>query len=532
MKRATRNLSLALCLACSAISGQALYGQQTTQEAKDINVFAMQTGNPVIPAYLADATIIYDQKTDMFYAYGTNDGAGGGNVYPTQMWYSKDCKNWINRPLHLPQSWTDYAGTTALWAPSMIYNPSTRKYYLMYGIDCKTFVAMSDSPLGPWEDANAVAPGKMLYRGYDGQFFLDDDRTMYITTDNGFFKIMKLTFDAQGRISIDNSDSHYTDTESNEFIGKYFYKNVEGIRNMFEASFIYKRNGLYYLMWSFEGSENYNVRYAVSEKITGPYRELNGSMETAILQRDDKNQILGPGHHSMFDYKGRTFIAYHRQHFPFVDSKRQTCINEVFFAPDGSILPITPTHKGVEVVAGAKRYKGENLALGKPTKVSSVRHYDSAPFEPRYRTVGIDFDFSGNYAVDENYGTHWDPGVGAVKPWIIIDLEKECRVTEVETLFEFTNRTYKYKIEYLSSKDAQTLDEAAVDNNWQLFTDKSVEGAPQSPVKDTPSTGSSVNARFVRLTISDADVPVTADGADLKNATNGWSIFEIRVFGK
>ena len=105
-------------------------------------------------------------------------------------------------------------------------------------------------------------------------------------------------------------------------------------------------------------------------------------------------------------------------------------------------------------------------------------------------------------------------------------------MTEVETLFEFTNRTYKYKTEYLSSKDAQTLDEAAADNNWQLFTDKSVEGAPQSPVKDTPSTGSSVNARFVRLTISDADVPVTADGADLKNATNGWSIFEIRVFGK
>lgn len=77
---------------------------------------------------------------------------------------------------------------------------------------------------------------------------------------------MKLTFDTQGKISIDNTDSHFTDTESNEFIGKYFYKNVEGIRNMFEASFIYKRNGLYYLMWSFEGSENYNVRYAVSEK--------------------------------------------------------------------------------------------------------------------------------------------------------------------------------------------------------------------------------------------------------------------------
>lgn len=100
-----------------------------------------------------------------------------------------------NYPLTLPKEWTDYAGTTALWAPSIIYNPSTYKYYLMYGIDCKTFVAMADSPMGPWTDANAVAPGKMLYRGYDAQFFLDEDKTMYIVTDNGFFKIMKLKFD-------------------------------------------------------------------------------------------------------------------------------------------------------------------------------------------------------------------------------------------------------------------------------------------------------------------------------------------------
>lgn len=532
MRRVFISLFLTLYLVCPHIAGQTKYTQYKAPGAKDLNVFAMQTGNPAIPGYLADATIIYDKHTKMFYAYGTNDGAGGGNVYPTQVWYSRDCKRWMNRPLHLPQSWIDYAGTTALWAPSIIYNPSIRKYYLMYGIDCKTFVGMSDTPLGPWEDANAVAPGKMLYRGYDGQFFLDEDHTMYITTDNGFFKIMKFTFNAQGKISIDNMDPRFTQTDSNEFVGKYHYKSVEGIRNMFEASFIYKRNGLYYLMWSFEGSENYNVRYAVSENIIGPYRELNGSMETPILQRDDKSQILGPGHHSMFDYKGRTFIAYHRQHFPFIDSKRQTCIDEVSFAPDGSILPITPTHHGVELITGTKRYEKENLALGKPTKVSSARQYDSTIFQPRYRTVGIDFSFSGNYAVDENYGTHWDPGVGAIKPWIIIDLKNEHTIKEIETIFEFTNRTYKYKIEYLPSKYAQELDKAANDNNWQLFTDRSIEGTSQSPVKDKPIKNLSVKARFIRLTILAADVPFAADGLDTKNATNGWSIFEIRVFGK
>ncbi|MDR1417440.1 MAG: discoidin domain-containing protein, partial [Prevotellaceae bacterium] len=188
--------------------------------------------------------------------------------------------------------------------------------------------------------------------------------------------------------------------------------------------------------------------------------------------------------------------------------------------------------KGVEVVAGAKRYKGKNLALGKPAKVSSVRQYDSKPFQPRYRTVGINFSFSGNYAVDENYGTHWEPEVGAVQPWIVIDLENEYYVKEVETIFEFTNRTYKYKIEYLPSAGTQGLDDAAADGSWLLFADRSAAGAPQSPVKDIPAEGSSVKARFVRLAILAADIPTTADGLDVKNATNGWSIFEIRIFGK
>lgn len=493
-------------------------------------MFAPSTGNPVIPAYLADASIVYDKKTDTFYAYGTNDGAGGGNVYPTQMWYSKDCRRWQNKPLSLPKSWTDYAGTTALWAPSFIYNPSTQKYYLMYGIDCKTFVAMSDSPTGPWTDANAIAPGKMLYQGYDGQFFLDDDNTMYITTDNGYFKIMKLKFDADGRIAIDNEDKRFTETGNNEFIGTYHFKSVEGIRNMFEASFLYKRNGLYYLMWSFNGSENYNVRYAVSENITGPYRELNGSMTTPILERDDLNHILGPGHHSMFDYDGRTFIAYHRQHFPFIDSKRHTCIDEVFFAPDGSIKEIHPTHRGVDVVKGATRYDGRNLAYKKPTMVSSARVYDASHNDRRYRTPNAKFTFLGNYAVDENYGTHWDPGVEAVNPWIIIDLEKDQKIKKVETLFEFTNRTYRYKIEYLSSDKAKDMKQAAANTSWQMFADRTTSGAPQSPVTDTSDSGNSVKARYVRITITGADVPPTADGADEVDATNAWSIFEIRVF--
>lgn len=503
---------------------------QQTMAGQDMSVFAPNTGNPVIPAYLADATMFYDSKTDAFYAYGTNDGAGGGNVYPTQMWFSKDCRRWENRPLTLPKQWTEYAGTKALWAPSFIYYPPTDKYYLMYGIDCKTFVAMSDSPFGPWADANAVAPGRMLYKGYDGQFFLDDDNTMYITTDNGFFKIMKLRFDDAGRVAIDCDDLRFTESDSNEFVGTYKYKKVEGIRNMFEASYIYKRNGLYYLMWSYQGSENYNVRYAVSENITGPYRELNGSMDKAVLERDDLNAVLGPGHHSMFDYDGRTFIVYHRQHFPFVDSKRQTCIDEVFFASDGSIKEIMPTHKGVEVVSGATRFDGVDLAFGKPTRVSSARVYDASPYDRRYRTPNAKFVYDGRWAVDENYGTRWDPGVGAKQPWLMVDLGKDFKIRRTEILFEFTSRTYHYKVEYLPACEAENMDDAASLPAWHLFADRIEDGAMQSPVTDVPVDGKPVKARYMRLTIVGADLPPTADEADRTNADNSLSVFEFRVF--
>lgn len=66
--------------------------------------------------------------------------------------------------------------------PELHIQPSTGKYYLMYGIDSKTFIAMADSPTGPWADANALSPGNYFYRGYDAQSFLDDDGQMYITT--------------------------------------------------------------------------------------------------------------------------------------------------------------------------------------------------------------------------------------------------------------------------------------------------------------------------------------------------------------
>ncbi|OOQ61908.1 family 43 glycosylhydrolase [Mucilaginibacter pedocola] len=499
------------------------------QTVKDLDVFAQGTGNPIIPAYLADASVFYDKNTDAFYAFGTNDGASGENVFPAQMWYSKDGKDWKNKQIDLPQTWTDYAGEKYVWAPSVVYYPGTKKYYLMYSIDSKVFIAMSGSPLGPWEDANGAAPGKMFYRGYDGQFFLDDDQKLYFSFDSREFKIMKFRFGADGKLFFDNDDARFNKTASTEFAGNYNYVQITGLKNTFEASFIYKRKGLYYLMWSFEGSENYNVRYAVSENVAGPYRELGTSMTEPILVRDDSKHILGPGHHSLFDYKGHTYIAYHRQHYPFVDSKRRTCIDEVFFNTDGSIKKVISTHRGVSL--GKAKPMAKNLALGKPTLVSSARVYQSGHNPKRYRTESIDFKYEGKYAVDDNYSTRWDAGLGAESPWIIVDLGKNHQIDSIETMFEFTSRTYKYKLEYLPQSKATGLAKAAKQTDWKLYTDRTTDGAAQSPVTDKSKLKPS--ARYVKLTITGAvDLPKSADRLDPEDADNALSIFEIKVFGK
>lgn len=66
-----------------------------------------------------------------------------------------------------------------------------------------------------------------------------------------------------------------------------------------------------------------------------------------------------------------------------------------------------------------------------------------------------------------------------------------------------------------------------------MFADKTQEGTPKSPVTDTAPDQKPVTARYVRLVITGAvDLPPTADGADLVNAENGLSIFEIKVYGE
>lgn len=70
MKLRTSILALLGAIALGSATAQTTREPQTML-GRDMGVLDHCTGNPVIPAYLADATIVYDQTSNRFYAYGT-----------------------------------------------------------------------------------------------------------------------------------------------------------------------------------------------------------------------------------------------------------------------------------------------------------------------------------------------------------------------------------------------------------------------------------------------------------------------------
>ncbi|MBW4331956.1 glycoside hydrolase family 43 protein [Stakelama sp. CBK3Z-3] len=233
-------------------------------------------------------------------------------------------------------SWAAYA----VWAPSAIEHDG--KYYLFFGAnDIQTDgekggigVAVSDSPGGPFRDAlghplidafhNGAQPiDPFVFRDDDGQFYLYYGGWQHCN-------VVRLSDDLR-------SVEPFPDGSTYREITPPGY--VEG-------SFVIKRKGVYYLMWSEGGwtGPDYSVAYAMGPSPTGPFRPMG-----KILEQDFKI-ARGAGHHSVVNIPGTDdwYIAYHRR--PLDETKgehRQLAIDRMEFNADGTIRPVRMTNRGV-----------------------------------------------------------------------------------------------------------------------------------------------------------------------------------------
>lgn len=431
---------LALALGCTTAYGQSLKPYQQPH-----------TLNPLLPGYFADPTI--KKIGDTYYVYATTDGNGWG-AGPSQVWTSKDFRNWTIQPMNWPT-------THWYWAPDMTQGYDGR-YYLYYSQPVEIFGAVSDQPTGPWEPL--VADGKSIIPNYmipgvitlDGQTFRDDDGRIYMYW--GTWGIYPGHGCAVGLLNKDMKS----------------FEKIERIPNtvakeFFEAPYLFKRDGIYYLMYSSGHCEDdtYRVQYVRSK--TGPMGPFEYPSGNPILVTNEDGSIHGPGHHSVLEENGRYFIVYHRHNNPHSGGgfHRQVAVDELHFTAEGDIQKVRPTHQGVTDLMKLTDVE-QDMAFGKRVKASS--YYNE--------------DFRPSFLVDNNNGTLWRAKDNQEPAWIEIDLGKLEDVQTIYIQFEYPTYAYQYRLQ--TSVDGKS---------WGTFADRSTNNRWASPVLEHGKS----RARYVRL---------------------------------
>ncbi|MBW6525243.1 family 43 glycosylhydrolase [Sphingomonas sp. RHCKR7] len=345
-------------------------------------------GNPVIPGYFADPSIV--SHDGEWFIYATIDPWGGDTL---GLWRSRDFRHWTFSTPDWPTkaaATSPTSGKSKVWAPSVV-KTSDGRFWMYVSIGNEIWVGTAAHPAGPWRDANGGKP--LIPRDYrpglhmiDAEAFIDDDGQAYLYWGsglnwvNGHCFVVKLrpdmvTFDGVPR---DVTPAHY-----------------------FEAPFMLKRDGRYFLTYSWGNTttDTYQVRYAVGDSPLGPFTE---PMDVPILATDRARQVISPGHHAIFRDGGHDLILYHRQALPFVPGgpvRRQIAVDRLIVKGD-RLVRVTPTRVGATIHGAAPRRD----AARRVTMTASTA-------EPGHAAAG---------AGDDDYATGWRAPAGDT--WLQADL--------------------------------------------------------------------------------------------------------------
>ena len=315
------------------------------------------SGNPILPGFHADPEVLYSNKTGRYYIYTTTDGQPGWGGWYYTCFSSADLVDWRYEGINFDvRNQTSWASGNA-WAPAIIEKKVNyeHKYFFYFSGDAgrrkgkAIGVAVADNPEGPFTDAidkplvDYLPEGQHHGQQIDVDVFIDPDTGIsYLYWGNGYMAGAELNNDMvsfkEGSVTLM--------TPEGGTLEDYAFR---------EAPYVFKRNGLYYFLWSVDdtGSPNYHVAYGTSTSPLGPIKVAE---EPVILIQRPEEEIYGPAHNSVLQIPGKDewYIVYHRINKNYLDWHkgpgwhRETCIDRMEFYPDGRIKPVTPTHQGVK----------------------------------------------------------------------------------------------------------------------------------------------------------------------------------------
>jgi len=290
--------------------------------------------NPVIKSiYTADPSARVFNDTLYLYPSHDRDSAQWWDMNDWHVFSTVDMKNWTDHGVALSLKDIKWAKKYA-WAHDCGYKNA--KYYFYYPTDQNYIgVAVSNYPVGPFIDPlgkpliSRQTPGVIANRDLiDPCVFTDDDGKSYLFFGQNDVCVIKLNNDM---ISFDDK-----------------VKIIKGTDHFFEAIWVHKYNGKYYMSYSGNGK----ILYAMSENVLGPYK-----YKGEIL--DEVNSITN--HHSIVQYKGKWYLFYHNANLAlknipdnspyrkYIQWRRSVCIEFLHYNADGSIQKVIQTKEGVSI---------------------------------------------------------------------------------------------------------------------------------------------------------------------------------------
>ncbi|MFD1771670.1 glycoside hydrolase family 43 protein [Sphingobacterium suaedae] len=339
-------------------------------------VRAQQNPKNPLDIPLGDPFVLFDESSATYYLYGTGGTENGFVAYS-----SNDLNSWKKHGVvytaKQPKSW----GTKDFWAPEVYHFKG--KYYLFYSAHWKENpsnelenyrigVAVSNSPVGPFEDLTGAPlfdPGYPIidanvYFADDGKLFLYYSRCCYEhpvssqiadwAKEKGFFKEIEESWIYGVELAADFSGvlgepklllrppTSLTDSQSEWESRSVTSREVN--RRWTEGSFLFKQNGLYYMMYSanhFAG-ENYAVGYATSGSPLGPFKK---SPSNPVLEKNTDNGgvVSGTGHNMVLrSADGQLWCVYHGRTTKTGD-QRLVFIDRMSVQKDGKLVVHGPS---------------------------------------------------------------------------------------------------------------------------------------------------------------------------------------------
>lgn len=423
-------------------------------------------GHALIPDMVADASICeFDGR---FYCYATTDGYGRGLATsgPPIVWTSTDFEHWSFEGNYFPS-----AAGQKYWAPSKAVQVG-ELFYIYPTVNGYMYPAVATSPTGPFKLARGEDRFELPYTsstllqgdnpsGIDAEIFIDDDLTPYV-----FW----------GRRHVAQLSKDMTRIEGP-------VRTITTKRTPYsEGPIFFKRNNIYYYLYTIGGDEKYQYAYGMSR--ISPFGPYEFPEQDIISSTNYDTGVFGPGHGCVFQPQGSDDYFFAYLEFGRRSTNRQSYVNRLYFNEDGTIRPIDLHLGGVGPLRKSDRPRKLPIAsvsassTAEPLQIKYMK--DSLCRRTEYFVPG--------FASDGANGSRWMAADSDSDKWIVADLGRIRSIKGSEVWFVRPSAGHAYKLE--GSKDGE---------QWQVC------GGSPTPRQRSPHSDdlAGQRLRYLRLSITE-----------------------------